>query len=301
MNIYILYPDGDYTDDMIKQLSLRREFVGISSKLSILKRVIRKISKLLKINLSSIYLNKKLSKIKDTNETQIIIFDIFWSQEIDYLNKKFPKSKVKIWYWNQITSKDNIDYLKMKNRVYTFNKIDSVKYKINYIDQFYWNTQEEMEANIEKQKVYCLALNKKRYEFIERIYIKLKKLGVDSEFYIVKDSNEKSKILDLKKKFLSYSENVEKIKENNCILEIVRDNQTGLTLRTLEALFFKKKLITNNKEIKKYDFYKPENILYIESEEDITMNFFMVPKVDVSKYIDKYKIETWFDKITVLN
>ena len=44
------------------------------------------------------------------------------------------------------------------------------------------------------------------------------------------------------------------------IIEIEDIDQNGLTLRSLESIFFGKKLITDNRDIVNYDFYKKENI-----------------------------------------
>ena len=53
-------------------------------------------------------------------------------------------------------------------------------------------------------------------------------------------------------------------------------NQVGLTIRTFEALHLKKKLITSNKNIMKYEFYTPNNIYVIDenSENKIPNEFF---------------------------
>ena len=42
--------------------------------------------------------------------------------------------------------------------------------------------------------------------------------------------------------------------------------QSGVTLRSIEAILFNKKLITTNKSIKKYDFYNPNQIFILENE-----------------------------------
>lgn len=50
---------------------------------------------------------------------------------------------------------------------------------------------------------------------------------------------------------ISYQENLDNIRKSKCIVDVVQKGQIGLTLRPLESLFFKKKLLTNNKCIKK--------------------------------------------------
>ena len=67
------------------------------------------------------------------------------------------------------------------------------------------------------------------------------------------------------------------LSQSNCILDYNQEGQVGLTLRPMEALFLEKKLITNNKDIKNYDFYNPSNI-FILGENNIE---------DIKEFINK--------------
>jgi hypothetical protein len=76
-------------------------------------------------------------------------------------------------------------------------------------------------------------------------------------------------------KKLSYLEVVNKIQGTNCILEIIQDNSSAYTLRTLEAIFYNKKLLTNNKTIRYADFYEEDkiNIINYNNQAKIDPNF----------------------------
>ena len=64
---------------------------------------------------------------------------------------------------------------------------------------------------------------------------------------------------------------------SRCILDSPQAGQLGLTIRVLEALGAKKKLITTNKDIKNYDFYKEENIYEVRGGiRDILTIYMMV-------------------------
>lgn len=92
---------------------------------------------------------------------------------------------------------------------------------------------------------------------------------------------------------IGYFDYLDVLKESKVICEFVQDGQIGLTIRTLEALFFHKKLITTNSSIINEDFYNPKNILIIKeqtSDEELR-NFLNCPMsaVDVS-IIQKYGV-----------
>ena len=55
-------------------------------------------------------------------------------------------------------------------------------------------------------------------------------------------------------------------KQTKVIVDLVRQNQTGVSFRIFEAMAFEKKVITSNKNIVEYDFYNPANIMLIDEE-----------------------------------
>ena len=70
-----------------------------------------------------------------------------------------------------------------------------------------------------------------------------------------------------------------------------------MTWRPLEAMFYRKKLITNFKDIKEYDFYIKDNI-FIIGEDDLNniKNFVNTGYVDISQnIIKKYTIDGWIE------
>lgn len=91
------------------------------------------------------------------------------------------------------------------------------------------------------------------------------------------------------------SKDVMKIfKDSMCILDAPQAGQTGLTIRTIECLGAKKKMITTNKDIKKYDFYNESNIFVFEGFIDKDSRFFTTPYVEVSEEVyRKYSLREW--------
>jgi hypothetical protein len=84
------------------------------------------------------------------------------------------------------------------------------------------------------------------------------------------------------------------------ILDIEHPRQTGLTMRTFEAMGAGKKLVTTNERVKNTDFYNSENILVIERDSvpSIPSSFFLTPYVPPSDSIlKKYSINGWLDDV----
>lgn len=94
---------------------------------------------------------------------------------------------------------------------------------------------------------------------------------------------------------ISYRHNI--INAQNCgvLADFVISSHKGLSLRTFEAIGYRKKLITTNSEVKKYDFYHPNNIYILnENNLDGIKNFLITPYYDISsEIIKKYSFGNW--------
>ena len=83
--------------------------------------------------------------------------------------------------------------------------------------------------------------------------------------------------------------------KSEVILDISHPYQSGLTMRTFEAIGAGKKLITTNMNIKKYPFYNENNIYLIDRENiQIDLNFFKNKYLHLSDELyESYSIDGW--------
>ena len=108
-----------------------------------------------------------------------------------------------------------------------------------------------------------------------------------------------AKLKEFKYQKLDYQMNNQITLESKIILDIVMANQNGLSMRTFESLGYHKKIITTNKNVLNYDFYRPENIYYYDGNEiDFNNIFFTSEYVEVNENIlRKYSLDNWIDKM----
>lgn len=94
-----------------------------------------------------------------------------------------------------------------------------------------------------------------------------------------------------------------KINESKAILDLLRDDQAGLSFRIFEAMGFQKKIITSNKYVQEFDFYNPDNILIIDPENiAIPESFFKTPYTPIPQEIyRKYSLDGWVEEVFNLN
>jgi hypothetical protein len=86
-------------------------------------------------------------------------------------------------------------------------------------------------------------------------------------------------------------------------LDIEHDRQSGLTIRTFEAIGTRRKLVTTNNDVQSYDFYDPVNIKVIDRKNPkIDKSFFVEPIQELDALIrHKYSVDGWIDDVFGLN
>ena len=74
-------------------------------------------------------------------------------------------------------------------------------------------------------------------------------------------------------------------------------------MRVMEAIFFKKKLITNNKEILNAEFYNVSNyfVLGYDNLSDLR-KWLDIPynNINIEQYQEKYSVKKWYEQLKIL-
>ena len=98
---------------------------------------------------------------------------------------------------------------------------------------------------------------------------------------------------------LAKSDILEIVSASKVILDFQHPNQTGLTMRTIEMLGARRKLITTNTNVRKYDFYNPDNITIIDRAAPVIQaDFFDKPYVPLTESLyEKYSIDGWIAEV----
>ena len=233
---------------------------------------------------------KKIIKEKKANA--IIMFDNGFSEMVPkYIKNKNKEIKTILWFWNPINELSK-KYLHCKDldEIWSFDLEEVKKFNMKYNTQFFTKKIKKHKKKICNEILY-LGNAKNIKEEILSLKNKVEELGLQTNFIIIED----------KKDYMSYDKYLELLSESNCILDYNEKGQSGLTLRPMEALFLEKKLITNNKDIKNYDFYNPSNIFILgENNIEDIKEFINKPYEKVEqKIIDYYDFEQWLSRFEV--
>lgn len=294
--LYVIYPDVEIWQYMLQDYKEDRDGIRIRAlnqnckKWQLAMRKIFNNSRLPSVFLFNQRLRKELSALKGGDSVLLCDYaDPVLAKAINSLVS--PVVKKHFWIWNPVTDKDRSFYshaFKVMNvngfRLATFDKHDAKIFNIDYYPQFYRMDMDKKEDFEILYDFYFIGASKGRDKIINSLN---ETLSSKYKTYL--------KLVNKKSDSITYSENINNVIHSRCLIDIVQAGQSGLTLRPLEALAYNKKLISNNKNLIKCDFYHKDNIfiLGIDKLEDID-TFMQSPCRQIEDSIrSKYDTANW--------
>ena len=181
--IYIIHNNHYLIEDIRKNNKTDATFIRVnfSYNNNIILKVLRKFYIKLKFPFKDIFLNKKeLQKYDIKKEDIVIFFDTLADQYLDFSKK--IKGKKKLWIWNTTNKKKIIKLKKYFDEIYTFDKKDSLKYNLKYLEQFYWKKQESEKKK--KIDLFFIGQDKGRIEFLYNLDYNIK---LNNFIYVIRD------------------------------------------------------------------------------------------------------------------
>lgn len=204
---------------------------------------------------------------------------------------------------NVISREDASKFLSRFSTVYSFDKEQCEKYGLSYMPQIFPLEDIDSDDLDDENSCYFIGIDKGRINTIDLVAIALSKYNIQCDFNVLRDrtSREYSKFyID---KGITYQKNISRAKKQKFILEINQEGQSGLTLRALESLFFGKKLISNNPELRDCDFYDESRIFIFNDLNDFETSKFKAfissdYKPIQEELLNNYKASNFFSNVS---
>ncbi|MDR1005476.1 MAG: DUF3880 domain-containing protein [Bacteroidales bacterium] len=253
-------------------------------------------------------------------------YDIFLVINIETMPVWFVKKittlqscPVKILYiWDSMAWKHNLQiYFNHFDRVYSFDRKDVLKYKdkillrpLFYLPQYAdIKPQQKYDydlcfigsAHTDRYKIACaLKQIARQNNFTTFIYLYLQKPYV---YYLSKLTNRNfahSRKSDFAYTPLTERQITDIMQKSRIIVDTQGPNQSGLTMRTIETLAARRKMITTNDDIVNYDFYCPDNICVCDFYKTFPSKAFLDSPFAENRseqYYYKYSLDGFLDDI----
>lgn len=264
------------------------------------------------------YFMRYVEKIIAENEVwqpdvvYIVRGQAFDEKVLKYMRGHFTKAKFIFYQWDPLCGKKIPEILEQYDYAYSFDT-DDVKNNPEFKFRPSIFLKEYVEIADKKDFKYdvCFVgtIYNNRWGIIKRYQDYFDANNIKSFFYLYMaswllyfwDFIRRGTFVSPKKmqfKPMTYLDNVEMVKESKCVLDFVYSKQTGLSMRAFESMAAHRKYITNNAEVKNYDFYNPSNILVVDAQNpDVPKEFIESPFEPVDeKVMYKYSIQGFIDE-----
>ena len=276
-------------------------------------------------NLIGIYIKKYFDEVMRTvrNKEYDVVLLIsgqslsFSESMIKEIKDCQPKAKFILYQWD---SQTNFPYIKSVqkyfDKCFSFDKRDIQETpSLNFLPLFYSRTYEEIgkRNNLNFKYDFCFVgtAHPKKYKVISMMSRQLKAVYPNQFIYfffpspivyfyrkLMNKELRKARYCEFHYVPLKGKEMEDVYEASRCVLDSAQEGQLGLTIRVLEALGAKKKLITTNEDVVNYDFYREENIYVYNGIFDYTSKFFKEPYREVEPLIYKqYSLRSWLTEI----
>lgn len=284
------------------------DFISLTLKRNFIEKIINKVSsKILKKKFDK-YFERMCDKLLNNQYKKIIVVfggDYFDLNNILYLRAKF-NSRYIFYSWDSVHNYPRIaNYYKHFDKYFSFDKNDSEHYGFHFLPLFSLYNESSSNCIYDCSFVGTIAMSKiksylkilaslpKELNFFEYLYMPSK----FSYFYnLFFHYNFFSKLNKENIHFtpLSKDEYSKLLLDSKVIIDCTRENQNGLTMRTIDSICLNKRIITNNISIANYSFYDEKNIIIIDKNSKyIDKDFFVNLNTPIYNDINKFQFNEW--------
>ena len=289
---------------------------------SISKAVGRLNKKLIRRSMRKVFLKEILPKIRVKEYDFVLVVAgmtfAFSADMVEIIRKTQPKGQFILYQWD---SEENLPDVKeihpFFDRIYSFDPKDCEENEVYTFLPLFYNRQYEKIGEGEKPYrweydcSYIGTAHPQKYEGVNQMSKALKSMMPRQFIYHYMPSCLKyvyhklfaeefrgARFSEFQKKKLPVTMVAKIFEQSKCILDAPQAGQRGLTIRTIECLGAKRKLITTNADVKNYDFYREANILVYQGEIDNSCIFFTEEYEDVpDKIYQKYSLRQWIETL----
>jgi hypothetical protein len=235
----------------------------------------------------------------------IIIFGNYWTRSlVPYIRRKNARCRIIVYFLNPIDDlncrSSPLFFRDLPCELYSFDKADCaaigmkhnpwclpIIYPLKPVPQVY--------------DAFFIGSDKGRIDSLIELKRSLDGRGYKTSFIIVKDPKKKytpAQLRYITDDRVPYEAVVEMIQQSRCLVEILQAGQSGMTERTMEAVVYRKKLITTNEDVVTYDFYRRENIFVLGKDPSESMDGFMTsPPVALEESVyARFTGEAWLQR-----
>jgi hypothetical protein len=244
-------------------------------------------------------------------EDTVLFFAIENRKDLQIIRKFVRSRHQHVWLWNSVRSQRGdgwsrlwyLHWLRRSGmRAYTFNASDAQDGHIRLINQVYRHVAPaeigQDPAELPRFDLYFLGIDKGRLPALQQLRAECDRAGLTTHFHVVADKRERYSDADrawLASEWLPYRENLRLVAQSRALVELRQSGDSGQTIRSLEAAFFDRKLLTDNRVMRDSDLYHPSRIFILGQDDIAGLRAFLDTPLQplAPRVLEAYDIVHW--------
>lgn len=231
------------------------------------------------------------------------------SQSLNFLKERYKEARKILYLWDAVANTPNWNELySFADEIYSFDRKDAIKYNLHLRPLFY--TEEDVLSDNYKYALsFVGGFHSNRFEIVKKIKESLQTLGLPYCFVIFINKyhyffyryishrihREDEDIITTKQ--IPYNRYIQLSEDSLAILDINHKNQSGLTIRSIEALGLSKKLVTTNEDIMSYEMVDKRQVCLIERDKPVIDKSFFTPLVATNTNKSYFNISSFVEEL----
>ena len=300
--------------DKMRQMGAEVDMYDVRSVSGAFQRALLKISPALFPRRSLRYYEAIIEKNRDKDYDYILIVkcDMTPPSILEKFRAVYPRARMCLYLWDSV---GNIPGVTKKFRyfdtLHSFDLNDCEKYPALKFRPLFFGDEfrkEEQSGAYQYDLSFLGTIHSDRYAVIRQVQKIAEEKGLTCYWFLYLQSRFIYTFYRLtKKEFRGVPEtafsfdkmaaaDIAKVVDaSRIILDIQHPRQTGLTMRTIEMIGMKKKLITTNRSIAQYDFFHPGNVAVVDRKNvRIPEGFLSSPYTRLPEDVyEKYSLKSW--------
>lgn len=231
-------------------------------------------------------------------------------KSLKMMKNEFPHSKFLVYMWDSCRNKHIKHLFHLFDSAFSFDLDDCKQYGINFRPLFFVSNFQSQSG--QKQYKYDVSfigtVHSDRAKILQQVKDYCDENGLSYYLYLYVPGKLLYTLRMILDPYLRHFDktmvHLESVKKNvvaevsaesRCIIDINHPKQTGLTMRTFEMVGLRRKIMTTNENIVKYDFYNPtDQIVLSRSNFSVSKEAILHDYEDIPDDIyNKYSIESW--------
>ena len=263
--------------------------------------------------IASPYYRKALAAITQIDYLVVVNGQTVGRSILDYIFKTYAPVRRVLYMWDSVENRPSVLQKRMQfDEIFSFDPSSCARFDLKFLPLFYFPGPDDVSSSADDKnkivaigshhadrfKIFSTVAKSHKDAFFKHLFLKSK-----IQFFflkIFKNEIQGAVLSDFSFIPLSAEAIDALINENDVILDVHHPNQSGLTLRAIDALGKKMKIATTNSAILKYKACCPENVIIVSRHNpDIPLNFIEQMRSDKVQLADlrKLSFDYWLDVI----